>query len=163
MLQGLGSVSQFGWPSGLAERAWTALLSDSPFLDTWIATNSQRLGENYRRATAILDSHDIDCHTKGFRPSPSPHTPSGGERANAQRRTAALFLWVDLSPFLPEGYVGVAAERELGRRLLDAGVFMPAGEEFCAETVGHFRVVFSMPWDWVQEGLARMLAVCGVL
>lgn len=162
MLQGLGSVSQYGWPSGLAERAWTALLSDPSFLDTWIATNSQRLGENYRRATAILDSHDIDCHSKGFRPPRPPPSFRWG-KANAQRRTAALFLWVDLSPFLPEGYVGVAAERELGRRLLDAGVFMPAGEEFCAETVGHFRIVFSMPWDWVQEGLTRMLAVCGVL
>jgi bifunctional pyridoxal-dependent enzyme with beta-cystathionase and maltose regulon repressor activities len=62
---------------------------------------------------------------------------------------------VDLSPYLPAGFEGWAAERELAKRLMDNGVFIGAGEEFKSEVPGWFRIVFSMPWDWVEEGLNR--------
>jgi 1-aminocyclopropane-1-carboxylate synthase len=77
-----------------------------------------------------------------------------------RRSNAALFLWVDLSQYLPTGFEGFAAERELAKRLLENGVFIGGGEEFKSEAPGWFRIVFSMPWGWVEEGLNRYVFAC---
>jgi aspartate/methionine/tyrosine aminotransferase len=64
VLRGLTSVATFSWPSGLSDKAWTAILSDDRFMKMWIETNSQRLGENRQRATAVLRKHGIKYHVK---------------------------------------------------------------------------------------------------
>lgn len=66
VLQGLGAVSHFAWPSVLADRAWTAILSDDGFLRHWLATNRQRLSDQYRRATGLLKQHGIRYHNQGW-------------------------------------------------------------------------------------------------
>ena len=66
VLKGLGSISHFTWPSSLADRAWTAILNDEDFLQHWLATNKQRLGDQYRRATDLLKKHGIRYHNKGY-------------------------------------------------------------------------------------------------
>ena len=66
VLEGLGAVSHFAWPSVLADRAWTAILNDEGFLRRWLATNRQRLGDQYRRATDLLKQHGIRYHNQGW-------------------------------------------------------------------------------------------------
>ncbi|KAA8912726.1 putative aminotransferase [Sphaerosporella brunnea] len=132
VLQGFGAVSVFGWPSSISDRTWSAILNDEGFIKMWIDTNSKRLGENYKRATALLRKHGIKYRAKA---------------------NAALFLWIDLSPYLSAATW--EAERDLAKRLMQGGVNFGAGEDFKSESPGWFRIVFSMPWDLVEKGLNR--------
>jgi hypothetical protein len=61
----MGAVATFSWPSGISDKAWTAILSDAEFMKMWIETNSRRLGDNHRRATVVLREHGIRYHVKG--------------------------------------------------------------------------------------------------
>ena len=81
-----------------------------------------------------------------------------GDCANDQSRNAGLFLYIDLSPWLPTKSHNEQSyyEREfaLAQRLLDAGVGVHPCEEH-GEIPGHFRLVFSQDRDTLAEGLRR--------
>lgn len=70
-------------------------------------------------------------------------------------RNAGFFVYIDLSPFLPENGLSIK-EREfaLAQKLVDAGVFLHPGEEH-GKDAGWFRLVFSCGEDTLKEGLRR--------
>lgn len=65
VLRGMASISNFAWPSGPSDKAWTAILNDNKFLEDWMVTNQQRLGDQYQRVTTILKQYRIKYHSKG--------------------------------------------------------------------------------------------------
>lgn len=68
MIKGLESIANFTWPSALSDKAWTAVLKDTEFLDGYISLNTKRLGETYVRCTEILKTHGIKYQGQGFAP-----------------------------------------------------------------------------------------------
>jgi len=160
-------ISPCAWVPYVLQDLWAGLLDDKAFLDTYLATNSARLGANYRLIIEFLRANNI-----GYFP--------GGN--------AAIFLWVDIRRrLLPPRLRGVAsvsdAEFALGgttattsaassalrdtlvarQHLLDAtckrrGVWIGNGLNFTPEEVGWFRVVFSAREEALREGLKRFLA-----
>ena len=46
-------------------------------------------------------------------------------------------------------------------RLMDEKVFIASGEAFAGEECGWFRVVFSQPRVYVEEGLRRVVRAFG--
>ena len=78
-----------------------------------------------------------------------------------ESRNAALFLWIDLSDYLPPLADAWIAERQLTQILLDSGVYLAPGGDFRSEQPGWFRIVFSMPA--VEEGIMRWgVSLCGL-
>jgi len=74
---------------------------------------------------------------------------------------AGVFLWIDLSEFLPPAESGVSlieSERQLAEKFLKAKVFLATGEGFSSEVPGYFRLVFSHEWEVVHEGLQRIMS-----
>jgi hypothetical protein len=69
-------------------------------------------------------------------------------------RNAGFFIYVDLSPFLPEGTSIQEREFSLAEKFVDAGVFIHPGEEH-AKDAGWFRLVFSQDESALKEGLRR--------
>ncbi|KAF8543938.1 ACC synthase [Trichophaea hybrida] len=132
VLRAMISIANFAWPSGPADMAWTAILSDNQFLEKWIGTNKQRLGEQYRRVTDILKQYGIKYDIKG---------------------NAGLFLWVDLTEYLPPKVDALKGERQLTQRFIDGGVYLSPSETFQGEQPGWYRIVFSMLH--VEVGLRR--------
>lgn len=73
-------------------------------------------------------------------------------------RNAGLFIWMDLSPYLPVSETngdGWAAQRLLSDRLQQAGVYLSDGGTYRAPTPGKFRLVFSVDEDILREGIKR--------
>jgi 1-aminocyclopropane-1-carboxylate synthase len=69
-------------------------------------------------------------------------------------RNAGFFIYVDLSPFLPDGISTQEQEFALAQKLVDAGVFLHPGEEH-GKDAGWFRLVFSQEESALKEGLNR--------
>lgn len=72
---------------------------------------------------------------------------------------AGLFIWLDLSPFLPiddAGGDGWEAERLLNRRLKHGkGIVMSTGEAYGEQTPGNFRLVHCVEEAVLREGIKR--------
>lgn len=75
--------------------------------------------------------------------------------SNWQTSNAGFFIYIDLSPFLPDINCSVQ-EREfaLAQQLLDEGIFLHPGEEH-SKDAGWFRLVFSNDEPALKEGLRR--------
>lgn len=71
-------------------------------------------------------------------------------------RNAGFFVYVDLSPFLPDGVSIREREFALAQKLVDAGVFLHPGEEH-GKDAGWFRLVFSQDESALKEGLNRFV------
>jgi len=68
---------------------------------------------------------------------------------------SGFFLWVDLSPYLLPTIDNAMQERALAGQLIDAGVYLGAGEEYHSEHPGWFRIVFTREKKELLEGLKR--------
>jgi hypothetical protein len=67
------------------------------------------------------------------------------------------FIWIDLRFALPSGrprMSNLARERELTRRMLNGGVYLATGENFCGEYYGWYRLTFTT--TLLEKGLARL-------
>ncbi|KAH7420243.1 putative aspartate aminotransferase [Cadophora sp. MPI-SDFR-AT-0126] len=128
---------RFHSPSGMSIAIGTAILEDPAFVKRFIALSRKRLTECRAFTTGILDKAGIKYAGQG---------------------NAGLFLFVDLSPWLPKKshHEQPDSEREfaLAQKLLDAGVGVHPCEEH-GENPGHFRLVFSQDRDTLAEGLSR--------
>ncbi|KAI9759424.1 MAG: hypothetical protein M4579_002338 [Chaenotheca gracillima] len=139
--QAMRSISMFHWPSNLSDSMAATILEDETFVEDYLSLSQQRLGESYRLATGILNEAGIAYHHGG---------------------NAGFFLWVDLSPYLPDvekDNSPLQKERLLSDRILNAGVYLATGEEFHSEEPGWFRVVFSQEKEKLVEGLKRIVEV----
>lgn len=144
LLDAIKANSLMTYPPSISDHITATLLSDTTYTETYIRTNQHRLAENYAFAVSFLKRHNI------------PYSPNVN---------AAFFLWVDLKPLF-FSTVATAEERarqgkELSEaimaRLMAEKVFVANGEAFAGEEPGWFRVVFSQPRAYVEEGLGRMM------
>lgn len=136
------------YPPSISDHITSTLLEDTAYTETYIRTNQLRLAENYAFATAFLKQHNI------------PYSPNAN---------AAFFLWVDLKPLFSK--VATQGERSkqgkelsaaIMERLMGEKVFVANGEAFASEEPGWFRVVFSQPRRYVEEGLKRIIKAFAV-
>jgi len=140
IIKAMQAISIFSWPSAVADRCWATILGDSKFLQFYVDENSRRLSKAYQRATEFLRANKIKYH---------------------KDMNAGVFLWIDLSEFLPPAESGVSlieSERQLAEKFLKAKVFLATGEGFSSEVPGYFRLVFSHEWEVVHEGLQRIMS-----
>ncbi|KAJ5744273.1 hypothetical protein N7533_009143 [Penicillium manginii] len=114
----------------------TAILEDQDFVKSFLAKSQASLAAGYRLVTSTLREAGINYMKGG---------------------NAGFFVYVDLSPFLPDIDCSVQ-EREfaLAQQLLDEGIFLHPGEEH-SKDAGWFRLVFSNDELALKEGLRRML------
>lgn len=88
----------------------------------------------------------------GFRSS--PRLCDDADADEAVHSNAGFFLYIDLSPWMPNEPAAANPEFELAGKLLKAGVGLHPGEEHY-ERRGWFRLVFSVERDVLEEGLKR--------
>ncbi|KAL3479483.1 pyridoxal phosphate-dependent transferase [Aspergillus californicus] len=119
------------------ETIGAAILSDEDFVEKFTEKSRQDLAKSYRIATSTLDAEGIN-YVKGG--------------------NAGFFVYIDLSPYLPNDDSLAPQEREfaLAQKLYDNGLFLHPGEEHCKD-LGWFRMVFSHDEDVLREGLRRLV------
>lgn len=134
----------FTYPPSISDHITCSLLTNDALTETYIMTNQRRLASNYVFTTSILKQHSI------------PYSPNVN---------AAFFIWIDLKPLFAKvatqederGKQGIELSQAIMARLLREKVFIANGETFAGEESGWFRVVFSQPRTYVEEGLRRMV------
>lgn len=131
-------VLRFHGASQAAITIGSAILEDQEFVEAFLAKSQASLSASYRLVISTLEVEGIS-YAKGG--------------------NAGFFIYVDLSPFLPEDDRS-DREREffLAQKLLDASIFLHPGEEH-SKDAGWFRLVFSNDEPALKEGLRRMLHV----
>ncbi|KAH7350546.1 putative aspartate aminotransferase [Rhexocercosporidium sp. MPI-PUGE-AT-0058] len=134
---------RFHSPSGMSIAIGIAILEDRDFVKRFMSLSRQRLAESRSFTTRILDEAGIKYAGHG---------------------NAGLFLYVDLSPWLPAKLNNEQSDSErefsLAQKLLDTGVGVHPREEH-GEIPGHFRLVFSQDRDTLAEGLRRLVNTLG--
>lgn len=129
------TARMLSWPSSLACSTLSTILNHPTFFKSFIATNCERLVEQYSFCTSFLKKHSI----------PYIHSNAG------------FYLWADLSAFsdrLP-GSTPLEKERELNSRLMDGGLHLATSEAFWGEDCGWFRITFAVPRSVLELGLNR--------
>ena len=136
MLKALRSIVRFHNTSGISIAVATAMLEDKEWCRAFIATMRHRLAEAHRLATNGLREIGV-TYMLGS--------------------NAALYVWIDLSPYLPPESLGLSHEdREiaLGDKLLAGGILLQPLEEH-AMRPGWFRLVYTDKPEIIQEGIRR--------
>lgn len=134
--KGFASIIRFHNPSGMSVTVASAMLEDREWCRKFLEMAQSRISEAFRLITTDLSRIGV----KYLRGS-----------------NAGLFVWIDLSPYLPPGGPGTSkSEREfaLAQKLLDGGVFLHPGEEHALEA-GWFRLVYTNDPLIVREGVKR--------
>lgn len=134
--KGFQSVIRFHSPSGMSVTVASAMLEDREWCKKFLETAQRRISEAFRLVTTELSNIGVK-YLRGT--------------------NAGLFLWIDLSPYLPPESSGLSkSEREfsLAQKLLDGGVFLHPGEEHALEA-GWFRLVYTHDPRMVREGIKR--------
>lgn len=157
-LSAVRTVGLHSAPSSLADHATATLLSDQPFTEHYIETNQARLSDSYAFITAWARRHRI------------PY---------AAGANAAFFLWCDFGAVWQAKAQGRSGKQlqsrsretpaqtqtltaEIMAELLSAKIFLASGESFGSEKQGWFRIVFSQPRPYLEEGLRRIIVALGL-
>lgn len=152
-ISALRSHGLFTFPSAMSDHIACNILEDDQFTDEYITTNQKRLGENYALTVKFLLDHGISYY---------------------RGSNAAFFVWVDLGGAqrrkkgsdreLEERSIEKSATMggnqittEIFEKLLNQRIFLANGEAFGSERPGWFRIVFSQPREYLEEGLERMV------
>ncbi|KAI0445492.1 PLP-dependent transferase [Xylaria telfairii] len=131
------SLCRFYSPSQFSMEIAASFLENQEFIRSFLEKSHARLLHNRLVAESLLSQAGIGSHDKG---------------------NAGLFMWLDLSPFLPLKETtgdGWSAQRLLSERLDQAGVSMSTGETYRAPKPGMFRLVFSLDEESLREGIRR--------
>ncbi|OTA01199.1 aminotransferase, putative [Trichoderma parareesei] len=131
--------------SSIADHATANILEDDAWVETYIAENQRRLAEQYRVVTLWAKENGIT-----YRPGVN----------------AAFFLWVDLGSVFRKLHPNTKTDdlnKTIATALLKHKVFLASGTAFGSEEPGWFRIVFSHPEDYLQEGLKRVLTALAEL
>lgn len=131
-------VSIYASTSSLSEHVTANVLTDDAFVDEYIAQNRAKLARNYEYITSWAKSHEIE-YVPGV--------------------SAAFFLWVNLGKAYQDTHPGHAGDLDqvVMDALLNRKVFLASGVAFGSEKPGWFRIVFSLPQDYLEEGLRRVI------
>ncbi|KAM4065323.1 aminotransferase class I and II domain-containing protein [Hirsutella rhossiliensis] len=128
-------VMRFHNPAGPSLAIGAAMLEDRKWCRDFVDSTRRKLAAAYRHATQGL--HEIGVNY-------------------LLGSNAGFFLWIDLSPFLRKDLGSLSkAESALGKKLINAGIFLHAGEEHSLEP-GWFRMVFTQDPEVVAEGIRRI-------
>jgi aspartate/methionine/tyrosine aminotransferase len=143
------------FPSSPSDHIACNILENDEWTDWYIEENQTRLSQNYALTIKFLKDHDV------------PYYPASN---------AACFVWVDLGAavrhrkFSKNGmalkdlrlddcdsneYAEITAD--IMSKLLAQKVFLARGERFGSERPGWFRIVFSLPKEYLENGLGRVL------
>ncbi|GLA43199.1 hypothetical protein AnigIFM63309_000926 [Aspergillus niger] len=132
LLDAIEGISLYNFPSSVADRIASSLLSDDTFLKQYVSTNRRRLSESYQFATEFLQAHKI------------PYVECN----------AAFFIWLNLGAVKTNR---TATDQEILARLRQEKVYIAPGIIYAAEEAGWFRMVFAHPPHVLEEGLNRMI------
>jgi aspartate/methionine/tyrosine aminotransferase len=141
-VKSLVEVALYSSASSVTQHITANILEDDAWTDNYIRTNKVRLSESHSFMIEFLKKHQI------------PYTPGSN---------AAFFVWADLGRAYAQRH-GISnvddglAER-LSQLLMQRKVFLASGVHFGSETPGIFRIVFSHPRPYVEEGLWRILDI----
>jgi aspartate/methionine/tyrosine aminotransferase len=155
LLSAIRTVALHSAPSSLVEHVAATMLSDTAFTDTYIATNQTRLSESYTFITSWATKYNIPytlganaafflwCDFGAVWKPPAQHNPSSQTRNPSQTQTQTLTAL-------------------LHAQLLTHKIFLASGEAFGSEKEGYFRIVFSQPRAYLEEGLRRIVVALGL-
>ena len=152
-MSAMRSHGLFTFPSAVSDHIACNILEDEEFTDNYITSNQERLGKNHALTVKFLYEHGISYYPGS---------------------NAAFFVWVNLEEArrgkrlsgqeLQEKSVEDSGSMEsneitteIFEKLLDHKIFLASGEAFGSERPGWFRIVFSQPREYLEEGLARMM------
>ncbi|KAF9691887.1 hypothetical protein EKO04_009975 [Ascochyta lentis] len=140
-IQACRGCGLFSAPSSLVENAVVQVLSDKPFVESYIRLNKKRLSAAYTHAITELRKHGIE-HVPGV--------------------NSAFFVWIDLGTMFRNNVAGqdqdVGITAKVRERLLAKKVYLVDGDATGAEEPGWFRLVFTQPAELVSEAVERIAA-----
>jgi aspartate/methionine/tyrosine aminotransferase len=151
------TVSLYSSGSSISDLITADILDDDNFTDYYIRTNQARLADAYSFTARSLQEHGIEY---------------------APGANAAFFLWINLGKAYlsrhPEevaevGKLQVNGETKISElekpsltetifsKLMAKKIFLASGDATGAEEPGWFRLVFSQPRDYLEEGMRRII------
>ena len=134
VLRAVDGLAYWAAVSGDTQSLLAQVLADEAWVDSYIAENRRRLGEAYRRVTAVLDSYGVK------------YLPAD----------AGFFFLVDVRPMMDE--ISWDAEYRLWNRMVDElNINLTPGSDCHNGEPGFMRLVFtSVPTDAVVAGAHRL-------
>ncbi|ORY25180.1 pyridoxal phosphate-dependent transferase [Naematelia encephala] len=132
LLRAMANTSMLMKISSPADVIFSTLLTDDSYLEYFISTNRQRLGD----AQAFVRGWFVQ---RGVTVAPS---------------NAGNFIWVDLGGKL--GFRDVATEKKVFQKLLDGGVYIAPGTAYHHNVAGWYRLTFSVARDNLEVGLGKI-------
>lgn len=155
MISALRAHGLYTFPSSPSDHIACNILENDEWTDWYIGENQTRLSQNYALTVKFLKDHDV------------PYYPASN---------AAFFVWVDLGAAvrhrkfsknemalkdlsLDDGDSNENTDitADIMSKLLAQKVFLASGKAFGSERPGWFRIVFSQPKEYLENGLERML------
>ena len=135
--EAMKSIAIYSYASSLSDHVASNILENTNWTDSYIVENRKRLSEAYSHCVDFLKKNEISY---------------------ALGANAAFFLWVDLGKSYSKrhGVEGKDVTEEVMEALLQQKVYLASGAVFGSETPGVFRIVFSHPRDFLDEGLRRV-------
>lgn len=153
IISALKTHALYTFPSSLSDHIVCQILEDDEWTDWYIEENQKRLSENYALAIKFLHEHDIPYYAGS---------------------NAAFFIWTNLGSCSGGGYLkqsnrledlsiqdngnekSVDITADIMSKLLERKVFLASGQAFGSERPGWFRIVFSQPREYLENGLGRI-------
>jgi aspartate/methionine/tyrosine aminotransferase len=153
LISALKAHALYMFPSGPSDHIACKVLKNDEWTDWYIKENQKRLSENYALTVKFLKEHGVPYYLGS---------------------NAAFFVWVDLGQFVRRrgsshvALAGLSLEDSDSKegnditagimsKLLAQKVFLASGQAFGSERPGWFRIVFSQPREYLDNGLRRML------
>ena len=167
-VRSLQAHSLYTYPSSVSDHITANVLEDDDFVDWYVVTNQARLADSYRYTVDCLRRNDIPF-ASGSNAAFFVWADLGGAlpRTGTADRAGPDVQSLSLSDTGDNGNAdgGKKSRAEepsditthIMSKLLSEKVFLASGEAFGSERPGWFRIVFSQPRDYLEEGLRRML------
>ena len=144
-LSAIRTVALHSAPSSLADHVAATLLEDSAFMTSYIRTNQTRLADSYAFVAGWAKRYSISY---------------------AAGANSAFFLWCDFSSAWRAKHRDDDKQETLTVQIMAAlmsrKVFLASGHVFGSEREGWFRIVFSQPREYLEEGLRRIVQALGL-
>jgi aspartate/methionine/tyrosine aminotransferase len=154
IISALKSHALYTYPSSPSDHIACKVLENDEWTDYYIKENQKRLSENYILTVKFLKEHNV------------PYYPGSnaaffvwdlGEAARRRRLSKGVAAMEDLGIEDGDGKESDDNMTDIMSKLLEQKVFLASGEAFGSERQGWFRVVFSQPREYLENGLGRIL------
>ncbi|KAK3192333.1 hypothetical protein K4F52_001546 [Lecanicillium sp. MT-2017a] len=142
LLGSLQPVSLFSSVSSLTEHVTARMLGDDEWVDAYVAENRRQLGERYEHVASWATRNGIEY---------------------APGANAGFFLWVNLGAVYKKNHPDFTGDLDpvVYNKLLDEKIYLAPGFRFGSEQPGWFRIVFTVDFEYLEEGLRRIIATVG--